>query len=52
MKKFTTIAVMLLFITTAFPQGVTWFKGDLDEAKVEAKKADKLILLDFSQKSG
>ena len=52
MKKLMLIAAMLLFISTAFPQGVSWFKGDLDEAKVEAKKADKLILLDFSQKSG
>lgn len=47
-----TVAVLFLLISSVFPQGVDWFKGNLDEAKTEAQKAGKLILLDFSQKSG
>ena len=52
MKKLILLGAVLLLLGTTFPQEVNWFDGTFDEAKVKAKEADKLILIDFFSKSG
>ncbi|MFC1726061.1 hypothetical protein ACFL4T_10580 [candidate division KSB1 bacterium] len=52
MKRFFSLAVILLLLSTAFPQEVNWFKGTFDEAKIKAGNEGKQILIEFFTKGG
>jgi hypothetical protein len=47
MKKFTAIAGLLLIASFAAAQTATVLSGPFDEALSQAKKLNKLILIDF-----
>ena len=47
MKKFTAIAGLLLFASFAAAQTAAVLTGPFDEALAQAKKLNKLILIDF-----
>ncbi|MFC1554696.1 hypothetical protein ACFL7D_08695 [candidate division KSB1 bacterium] len=47
MKKALIILLTLLFATTVFAQGSVWFTGSFDDAKNQAAKEGKLLLIDF-----
>lgn len=52
MKKAISVLFIVLLFFAGFSQEVKWFDGSFDEAKAEAKKTDKLILIDFFSGSG
>ena len=52
MKKTISIFFIILLTGVCFPQEIKWFDGTIDEAKVEAQKQNKYILIDFFSKSG
>jgi len=47
MKKIAAFAALLLLASFAAAQTATVLKGPFDEALAEAKKKNKLILVDF-----
>ena len=47
MRKTAAFAGLLLLASLAAPQTATVLKGPFDEALAEAKKNNKLILIDF-----
>jgi hypothetical protein len=47
MKKLTAVAGLLLVASLAAAQTATVLKGPFDEALAQAKKLNKLILIDF-----
>ncbi len=47
MRKTIAILFILLMSSTAIAQNSIWFSGTFEEAKVEAEKNGKLILVDF-----
>jgi hypothetical protein len=52
MKKLTTLAGILLVASLAAGQTPTFLKGSFDEALAQAKKQNKLVLVDFHQRGG
>ena len=52
MKKFISLAVIILVVGIAFPQELEWFDGTFEEAKIEAKKEGKNIIVEFFTGSG
>ena len=52
MKKLTVFAGLLLLSSFAAAQSAAYFQGSLDGAIAQAKKQDKLVLVDFFQKGG
>jgi hypothetical protein len=49
MKKTLAFLLVLLIASAAFGQSSVWFNGTFDEAKKEAQKEGKPILIDFWQ---
>jgi hypothetical protein len=47
MKRFLAMLLVCLFAVTALASGTDWFNGSFEEAKVEAAKQDKLVLMFF-----
>jgi hypothetical protein len=52
MKKAIAFAGILFAAALAFAQTPSFLKGPFDEAMAQAKKQNKLILVDFHQKGG
>lgn len=52
MKKLAVLAGLLLLASFAAAQSATYFQGSLDGAIAQAKKENKLVLVDFFQKGG
>lgn len=52
MKKTIVFAGMLFATAAAFAQTPSFLKGPFDEALSEAKRQNKLILVDFHQTGG
>ena len=47
MKRAIAFIVILLCAQVVFGQESVWFQGSFDDAKAQAQKEDKLILIDF-----
>ncbi len=47
MKRTVAFIVMLLCAHVVYGQESVWFQGSFEEAKAQAQKEDKLILIDF-----
>ncbi len=52
MKRIVVFVTLLLLSTFAAAQTATFLTGSFDRALVQAKKENKLILVDFFQKGG
>lgn len=52
MKKLTALAGLFLIASFASAQTPTFLKGSFDEALAQAKKENKLVLVDFHQRGG
>ena len=52
MKKTSLLAGILIFAATAPAQAPSFLKGPFDEALAQARKENKLILVDFHQRGG
>ena len=47
MRKLLSLPLVLFLVSTAFSDGIEWFKGTFEEAKAAAQKEGKLIIIDF-----
>ena len=52
MKRSILIIFLLITVLPCFSQNVKWFSGSFDEAKTEAIKQNKPILIEIFTKSG
>jgi|GEM_PF-500111 len=52
MKKTTALAGILIVAAMAAAETPSFLKGPFDEALSQARKQDKLVLIDFHQKGG
>jgi hypothetical protein len=52
MKKAAFLAGILVFAVTAAAQAPSFLKGPFDEALAQARKENKLVLVDFHQSGG
>ena len=52
MKKMIALAGILIAAAMAAAQTPSFLKGPFDEALSQARKQDKLILVDFHQRGG
>lgn len=52
MKKLISVTFIFLLTAIAFPQEIKWFGGTFEEAKIEARKTGKNIIIEFFTGSG
>ena len=52
MKKLTALSGVLFLASFAAAQSATYFQGSFDGAIAQAKKENKLVLVEFFQKGG
>lgn len=52
MKRYVSVLALLLVAAAAPGLAQTWIGGPFDGALAAAKKENKLILIDFTQKGG